>query len=186
MDNKIQIDDVLIRRATADDAPEIANVHLNSWREAYRGLLPQGYLDELPLTFKERMNTWKRISTQENKALYVAEASSGIVGFAGFRHGQEPSLKEFGELGAIYLLQKYKGRGVGDGLLRMGMQQLINWNYSKAYCWVLKGNPTIKFYERTGASFNGMQKTDEIGGLQVQELVYEWKNLDSFRNTGNN
>lgn len=31
----IRIEDVVIRKATADDAPEIANVHLNSWREAY-------------------------------------------------------------------------------------------------------------------------------------------------------
>lgn len=36
--------DIIIRKANFDDAPEIANVHLNSLREAYRGLLPQEYL----------------------------------------------------------------------------------------------------------------------------------------------
>lgn len=31
----IQIHDILVRKAVAEDAAEIANVHLNSWRGAY-------------------------------------------------------------------------------------------------------------------------------------------------------
>ena len=44
------------------------------------------------------------------------------------------------------------------------MNELIKMNDSKAYCWVLEGNPTIKFYEKSGAVFNGMEKPLEIGG----------------------
>lgn len=176
-----QVADVLVRRANAEDAAEIANVHLNCWREAYRGLLPQEYLDQLPLTFKNRMNFWKRASSDRTKALFVAEAKEGLVGFAAFSHPRETSLKTHGELGAIYLFEKFKGQGVGAALLKMGMQQLISWNYTQAYCWVLEGNPTIQFYEKSGAVQNGMQKSDEIGGQKVRELVYEWKSLESFK-----
>jgi hypothetical protein len=34
-----------IRPARMQDAPEIAVVHVRSWQDAYRGLLPQAYLD---------------------------------------------------------------------------------------------------------------------------------------------
>lgn len=178
---QIQVGDVLVRRATVEDAAEIANVHLNSWREAYRGLLPQEYLDQLPLTFKNRMNFWKRANADKTKALFVAEAKEGIIGFAGFSHPREASLRQHGELGTIYLFEKFKNKGVGTALLKIGMQQLIQWNYARAYCWVLEGNPTIQFYEKSGAVQNGMQKQDEIGGQKVTELVYEWPSLESFK-----
>jgi len=36
-----------VRPAVAADAPAIARVHVASWREAYRGIIPQQVLDEL-------------------------------------------------------------------------------------------------------------------------------------------
>ncbi len=176
----LQIEDIIIRNAVAEDAPEIANVHLNSWREAYRNLLPQEFLDQLPLTFKRRMIMWKQAATMKDRALYVAENKSGIVGFSVLAPAQDKEMNEYGELGAIYLLEKFKGKGIGAALLKSGMKQIMEWQYSKAYCWVLQDNPSIQFYEKSGAVFNGMTKIDEIGGKKVTELCYEWKNLNPF------
>ena len=58
---EFQVGDVIIRESKFEDAPEIASVHLNSWRETYTGLLPQEFIDELPLTFKRRMLRWQKI-----------------------------------------------------------------------------------------------------------------------------
>ncbi len=176
----MQIADVTIRHATTDDAAEIANVHLNSWREAYRNLLPQDFLDQLPLTFKRRMSFWQQVASDSRKPLFVADAKNGIVGFSFFEPARDESMKGYGEVGAIYLLEQFKGKKIGAALLKIGMQELIKMEYSKAYCWVLEHNPTIKFYERSGALFNGMEKTDEIGGKKVKELAYEWKDLTSL------
>lgn len=44
-EKSLQVADTIIRKATIEDAAEIANVHLNSWREAYRNLLPQDFLE---------------------------------------------------------------------------------------------------------------------------------------------
>ena len=37
----------VIRAARVEDAAQIAAVHVRSWQSAYRGLLPQAYLDGL-------------------------------------------------------------------------------------------------------------------------------------------
>lgn len=176
-----KIENIIIRKATAEDAAEIANVHINSWREAYRGMLPQVYLDQLPFSFKERMNLWRKISVDKDKALFVAEAPEGIVGFAGYSHPRDESMKAYGELGAIYLLEKYQGKGVGFGLLKVGMQKLREWNYSKAYCWVMKNSPTIKFYQKTGATLNGVEQDDEIFGVTTRDVVCTWEGLEQFK-----
>jgi hypothetical protein len=57
---------------------------------------------------------------------------------------------------------------------------MIERGFKKAYCWVLEGNPSIKFYESTGAVFNGQIKEDEIGGTKFNDLMYEWKDLSHF------
>ena len=36
-----------VRRATPEDAAGVAGVHVRSWQVAYRGLLPDDYLDGL-------------------------------------------------------------------------------------------------------------------------------------------
>ena len=176
----IEVAGVCVRRACTEDAAEIANVHLNSWREAYRNLLPKEYLDRLPLTFKARMNQWKKASTLSERALLVAESKDGIIGFSVFAPARDSSMAEHGELGAIYLLESYKGQGIGATLLKVGMEQLREWKHRKAYCWVLEHNPAIGFYEKSGAVFNGMEKYDEIGGRKVKELCYEWSELGRF------
>ena len=176
----IHISDVTVRRAIIEDAAEIANVHVNSWREAYKNLLPQDFLDELPLSFKSRMNMWRQVASESNKHLFVAETKNGIVGFSVFEPARDSSVVGYGEVGAIYLLEKFKGKKIGAALLKVGMNELIKMHYSKAYCWVLEGNPTIKFYESSGAVYNGMEKSVVIGGKKVKELAYEWRDLSRF------
>ena len=48
-----------IRAARMQDVPQIAVVHVRSWQAAYRGLLPQAYLDALDPA--QRISRWERI-----------------------------------------------------------------------------------------------------------------------------
>lgn len=178
----IQVADTVIRKAVAADAPEITNVHLSAWREAYRDLLPQSYLDQLPLAFRNRMAWWSQTLAEPGQiSAFVAESASGIVGFSFFGPARESGMENYGELGAIYLFEKFKGQGVGAMLLKVGMQEFLDRKLSKAYCWVLENNPTIGFYEKSGAVFKGLEKGAEIGGQKVKELVYAWESLEPFR-----
>ena len=177
----LSTDEITIRRAKAGDEGEIANIHINSWREAYRGLLPQTMLDELPLTFKRRQTMWQK-AIQENKSvIYVAQSNYGIIGFACFSETKEEFFKGYFEVNAIYLLEKFKGKGIGFSLLKHGLQSALALGFSKAFCWVLEDNPTIKFYEKSGAIYTGQEKLDEIGGKKVIEKAFAWSDLESFR-----
>lgn len=170
-----------IRTAVPGDEAEIANVHLNSWREAYRGLLPQGFLDQLPLTFRRRMNAWQRMVAEPAEYFVnVAADNTCIVGFGCFSAGREPEFEGLGEVQAIYLLAKYHGSGLGRGLLREGLLELKKRGFKEAFCWVLEKNPTIAFYEKSGATFSGKTKEDEFGGQRVKELAYVW-NLEELK-----
>ena len=92
----------VIRTAVLGDEFQIAQVHIQSWQEAYSGLVPQNYLDNLPLELEERIDMWKRILANPKRWAWVAENSQGIVGFVLFGPPRDSNQEEFIELGAIY------------------------------------------------------------------------------------
>src|SRR5215467_15759624 len=77
-----------IRHAGPDDALAIAEVHVASWRETYRGLVPDAFLDALSVATRERM--WHDAlgadrpgaTDQPSVVLVVSDADSRVVGFA--------------------------------------------------------------------------------------------------------
>ena len=168
----------MIRKAVPTDAKDITPIHIQCWQEAYAGLLPQSYLDQLDKSYERRLQWWTKLTTEKDKAVFVAEQENQIIGFAAVEPARDKSMEGYGELTSIYLLKKYHGQGIGQALLKMGLNQLKEWNYTKAYCWVLENNPTIKFYEKSGAKFNGTKKSIELGGQKLIELAYVWDDLN--------
>ena len=74
--------EIIIRKATEGDAAGIANVHINSWRESYKNILPKEYLRELPLEFNERYELWLEVTAVKTHPVCVVEHEKfGIVGF---------------------------------------------------------------------------------------------------------
>lgn len=169
---------VKIRTALPGDEPQIARVHIQAWQEAYVGIVPQSYLDNLPAGFEGRLTMWQQILKNPNRWAWVAENEEGIVGFVLFGPPRDPNREDYIEVGAIYLLAAHKSKTIGFQLLSAGFSKMSDLGYKKAYCWVLENNPTIKFYERTGAKYASQIKQEDIGGKHFNELAYQWDTLD--------
>ena len=74
---------LVFRRATRNDAETIASMHTESWRDAYRGILPDSYLDGQ--VADERANLWRsRFSSlgSDRFLVVLTESPRGLVGFA--------------------------------------------------------------------------------------------------------
>jgi GNAT superfamily N-acetyltransferase len=173
----------IIRIAKENDGAEIANVHLNSWQESYQGLMPVDFLSRMPLTFKARMNYWNKVIAEKSPEcqILVAESSKhGIVGFAIVGKARDEKFSDGAELGAIYLLKHYQNSGNGFALLKEAFSFLKKSGYQRAYCWVLKNNPTIAFYEKTGAVLSGDEKVESNGAVELAEVACVWNDLSLF------
>lgn len=166
-----------IQSALIGDQDQLAKVHIQAWQEAYAELIPQSYLDGLSAELDERTENWRRALVNPERWIWVARVSGKIVGFSLFGPPRDQLREKYIELGAIYLLAEYKGQGIGFALLQAGFRFMRKQGYQKAYCWVLQGNPTIRFYERSGAVFRGLVKVDKIGEQDFRELVYEWDEI---------
>ena len=172
-----------VRRGRLEDCEAIGRVHVEAWQAAYRGLMPDEYLDELdPAARAER---WRsalagdlgdggcRLQGQE-ALLLVAEndtgAPEGISVVGPDRGGDDPST---GELWMINLLRQSWGSGVGAALLAAATEELRGSGYRQAVLWVLVGNGRARrFYEREGWEPDGARKGDSVRGFDVEEMRY--------------
>ena len=71
-----------IREAEVSDAKGIAEVTVASWRVAYRGLLPDSLLDNLPV--EDRESRWKRRISEHSWQTLVLAQKGRVIGFVAF------------------------------------------------------------------------------------------------------
>jgi len=168
---------VIVREATAQDALGIAQVHVDSWKTAYAGILDTDFLANL--SYEKRRNLWTRIFSGLNGIppypVFVAfdTISSCVVGFCAGGEAREESDKIFeGELYSIYLLQKYEGFGIGRKLFQKMKDTLLERGYKNMCLWVLKENSHARrFYEKMGG-VSGVEKVAPIGEKIYEEIQY--------------
>ncbi|MEV7277379.1 GNAT family N-acetyltransferase [Streptomyces sp. NPDC093111] len=164
-----------IREAGPSDAAAVAAVHVHSWRAAYRGLVPDAYLDSLDVG--ERTEVWReRLSAPGAPTVLVAEEEGGgTVAFSCFRpwSGQEADPSVTAELSALYALPEAWGRGVGRTLLAATGAAMTAAGFREAGLWVLEGNARARaFYEAAGWRPDGTSVAEETGGRVLDELLY--------------
>ncbi|BBN93454.1 acetyltransferase [Deinococcus grandis] len=163
----------LIRAATPADAPGIAAVHVQSWRDTYAGLLPADFLARMtsPETQAQRAAFWTGNIAAGQDAVFVAGDAGQIVAFASAGPPRDhPGFDA--ELFTLYSLKAAQGAGTGRELLRQAAQAMQARGAASLALWVLDTNPTRHWYARRGAHECG-EKQD--GALR--ELRMGWSDL---------
>ena len=169
-----------VRHATVADATGISRVHVDAWKQSYRGIVPDDILDNLSV--ERRVAYWRQAITQapdEYHRVFVGERGDQIVGFASYGLGQEKDHEYPGELFAIYILQASKREGLGRRLVTSVAEDLLRSGISAMLVWVLEQNPERGFYEHLGGVYL-RTKSIEIGRAALQEVAYGWKDLKAL------
>ena len=152
----------------------IGLVHVRSWQAAYKGLVPQHYLDSLDPG--QRGQVWARQLSeghQVGKAVLVAEADDEVVGFVSVGPSRDDDADGQGEVWAIYLLPHFWGQGVGRALMGAGSENLRGSGFTEATLWVLgKNERARRFYEAAGWAPDGAAKEDDSRGFSLTEVRY--------------
>ena len=169
-----------IRIANAPDAAAIADLHAESWRIAYRGMLQDDYLDRE--IFPERLALWdERFRTPAaNQYVIVAEVDAKVAGFACAYGGEDPVWGSF--LDNLHVTPASKRTGIGSALMQdVAQWSMKAWPNCGMYLWVLESNtPAIRFYERVGGRCAGEGLWNPPDGGEYRKLRYAWDDLSGF------
>lgn len=150
-----------------DDPLALSLVYEESWKHAYKGIIPQDYLDGIP------RGRWAGSLTEAGRHTLVVTEGERIVGTSCCCRSRLPEMNDWGEIISIYLLPEYMGKGYGRALMTAAINMLIEMGFENIFLWVLEENHNARgFYEKMGFKPSGRYLDDNIGGKALREMQY--------------
>lgn len=169
----------MVREARLSDAADIARVHVETWRAAYPGIVPERYL--ISMTESRQTVLWEACISRAREAdsVLVAEdaGGAGIVGFG--NSGRARHDNAIGEVFTLYVANDWQGRGIGRALLGEMFNSLQGHGLSQAMVWVLSANPARFFYEAMGGN-RLAERREPFSGTVLDETAYLWSDLGAW------
>jgi ribosomal protein S18 acetylase RimI-like enzyme len=165
---------VIIRPAELADARKVAEIHVATWKEAYRGIVPDEYLQSLSV--EKREAAWRESLEKRLSELWVASESTselaGWVSFGGCRDSDKPV--SAGELWAIYVSPRYWSCGVGRALWLTARNRLVELRFTEVTAWCLAGNDRAeRFYRAAGFLPTNAIIKATFANVILDEIRYE-------------
>ncbi|MFG2681606.1 GNAT family N-acetyltransferase [Streptomyces sp. NPDC048392] len=160
---------------TLADCERVSEIRVRGWQTAYRGLVPQPYLDAMDAAEDAGRRRELFARAPEGVVNLVAEGEDGeVAGWAchgPYRDGEVRTADA--ELYAIYVDARRFGAGVGRALLRESVRRCESAGHARMLLWVLRGNVRARrFYERAGFGPDGAEEPFVVAGVAVPEVRY--------------
>ncbi|MEV5797908.1 GNAT family N-acetyltransferase [Streptomyces collinus] len=164
---------IRVRPMALADCDRVAEIRIRGWQHAYRGMMPQPYLDRLSVAQDAARHRARFGQGDGTVVNLVAERDGEVVGWAAHGPYRDDVVgrTEDAELYAIYVDPARTGAGVGRALLAEAVGQCAR--YPRMRLWVLKENASARrFYERAGFHSDGAEEPYDVDGVPVPEVRY--------------
>lgn len=157
-----------MRDAEPRDADAIAAVHVAAWHAAYRGLMPDEFLDGI--TVEGWSARWRTLlGGDEAPAVLLAVGGGGVIGFCilATPSRDEDAGAETAEVVALNVNPEAWRSGVGTALMAEALKSARRDGWRSASLWVLEGNQrALEFYRHLGFVLDGSSKVHEPTGTR--------------------
>ena len=161
-----------LRPAMPEDSMAVARVHVRAWQAAYRGLMPDDYLDALRPQDRAQGYDFAGLDPARPRTLVVADADT-ILGFATISPARDGDAAGQGELCALYVDPDRWGRGIGRALASAARAEIHRLGFSTAVLWVVAGNTRAqRFYRADGWTADGLRRPRQVWSVTVDTVRY--------------
>jgi ribosomal protein S18 acetylase RimI-like enzyme len=192
---------VTLRDARRGDELAVAEVHVRSWQDAYRELMPAEFLAALDPRDRAGRYEFGGGEGAPTTVVAIAEVGDGddpsltncgevrsgsspspfepVVGFVTFGPSRDEDTVGMGEIYALYVDPgRYEG-GLGRMLMAHARRRLKEQGFEAAVLWVLLGNErAASFYEREGWQPDGATREEEPYGITSNVRRFHLGELD--------
>lgn len=138
------LDQFNLRQVRPEDIPDLAELHVTAWNDAYAPLMTGPSVEIREMQWKqafEKPADW---------FCYVLTGSEGeLIGFAKGVFRQDHEIP--GELNKLFLARDYQRLGLGSRLVGEVARRFLAANVSSMAAYVDPRNPSCGFFERLGA-----------------------------------
>jgi ribosomal protein S18 acetylase RimI-like enzyme len=163
----VNMQSVQVRLATPEDADGMARVQVDTWRDAYKGIVDPNYLaamdpSKIAQSYRDRLGL---VTTMHR---LIACEGDEVMGYCA--SGLKPDAPYEGDwfMFALYVHPSHQGKGVGYALLAAAQEEGRLRSRTRMVFGVFSANEAAKkFYVRTGSRFI------EQGGFELEGVNYD-------------
>jgi ribosomal protein S18 acetylase RimI-like enzyme len=161
--------EVIIRTATADDAPAIVAV--------LEGIASERIYTAIDKPWSAEQQRQRLISLSEREAIHVAEAGQQVVGYQPLELWS-PSINSMAHVGQLgtFLRPDWRHQGIGQALFHATLDFARRREYLKFVIQVRSSNTSAqRFYQRLGFRECGrLTRQVRISGHEDDEILMEY------------
>lgn len=164
-----------LRPIQESDLEAIALIQAHSWRDSYRGILGDAYLDDE--VFAERLAHWRAAWDRPapgQVGLLALELGTPL----GFINGEGDSDPRWGTLlDHLHVLPGRRGQGIGTRLVHaLAETALARWPGIPVHLWCFERNLRSRgYYERLGGALVERREIPAADGTLVAACRYAWQ-----------
>lgn len=161
-----------LRPAQAADAAAVAALHCASWRDAYRGVLEDAFLDGPLAALMDRHWAERLALPRPAATVLIGELAGAMVGFVAVLPDGPAALVD-----NLHVRPGLRGAGIGRRLLGEAARRARVRGFTSAWLAVFAGNAdAIRFYAALGAEI-GPEQPGETFGQAVLERRCAWPDI---------
>ncbi|HTJ17721.1 MAG TPA: GNAT family N-acetyltransferase [Steroidobacteraceae bacterium] len=169
---------IALTDASPRDVEAIASLHAQSWRNAYRGMLADDYLDRH--VEADRLEFWRARFANvpaDRRLVLQASVDGKLMGFVCVL--LDADVQWGARLDNLHVSPESKGTGIGYTLFQAAREWIANVSPGTAmYLWCVERNHGARrFYERQGGKIVETATRPVAQELAVPELRYCWPPL---------
>lgn len=145
-----------IRRALPGDAEAVGRIHVESWKVAYRGIMPDDVIARTDLAYRTKF--WAERIADADWPVFVIEEEGTCVAFCQMipSRDSDDDPKQVGHITSLHVLPHLRARGFGRTLVDHVLGEFQRRGFTAVTLWVLEQNwPARRFYETYGFTLDG-------------------------------
>jgi GNAT superfamily N-acetyltransferase len=155
----------------------MGELHVRSWRAAYRGIVPDAILDGMSIERRREFFAQaiaRAAEPDRDIRLWVVADDGMVQGLATTRPCHDEDVTPLtGELHSIYVAPEAWSRGLGSALFAGAVDDLRARGFAPLVLWVIEANSRgRRFYERAGWHPDGARQPIDFDGVLVDEIRY--------------
>ena len=160
-----------IERITKQLSSTASHIYAESWKCAYKNILPQKYLDELSYErWTDKLGNTGYDGFRED---YILSDGGEYRATSSICAARDAKCSGMGEIMSLYVRPADFHKGYGRALFEFVTARLRENGFSEQYLWVLEENRRARaFYEAMRFYANGEKITQNIGGKDLIEIKY--------------
>ena len=136
-------EEIIVRKAEKEDVRQIAEILVEDWQKAYRGIIDSDFLDSMSVDQRYE------IEVKRYQKYVVATDGNEILGYAWLEMTEDEAADC--EIIALYVRYSKRNNGIGKRLFQNAVRYFRESGKKKMIIWCLKENTeSRKFYEKIG------------------------------------